>query len=75
MKNWKTTVAGIVLSIGGSLQLSDDSTVKSVGAILVGIGGLFLGLFAKQYNVTGGTIQQDGGTVPENQVLQDKAEQ
>lgn len=61
-KSWKTTVAGIILSIGGSLQLSDDSTVKSVGAIMVGVGGLLLGLFAKQYNVTGGTIPENKTT-------------
>lgn len=62
-KNWQTTVAGIILAVGGSLQLSEDSTLKSVGTILVGAGGLLLGIFAKVYNVTGGTVPQDGGTV------------
>lgn len=74
-KSWKTTVVGIVfgtlmiaLPIIQSQPLTPSNIVSALGIAL-------LGFLTKQYNVTGGTIQQDGGTVPKNKVLQNKAEQ
>lgn len=61
MKNWKTTLAGsgAILVAGGSLlthlSAGDFSTVGTDGAVI--IAGL-IGLFAKDSNVTGGTVKQ-----------------
>ena len=58
MKNWKTTLSGIVAAIGASMQLSADPTVKAIGAIVIAVGALLFGISAKDNNVTGGTVQQ-----------------
>lgn len=60
MKNWKTTSAGILLIIGGACGLifthpvTQEVFMASATSILGGIGLIF----AKDSNVTGGTIQQ-----------------
>lgn len=56
--NWKTLVSGIVASIGGALQASDNPTAKLIGTVLLSLGSLLLGAAAKDKNVTGGTKQQ-----------------
>jgi hypothetical protein len=59
-KNWKTTSAGLVMIIGGiasiyfSKPLDANTITASATAILGGVGLLF----AKDNNVTGGTIKQ-----------------
>lgn len=59
MKNWKTTMAGILAIIGGittivyaiiDKQLTSSAITAAATAILTGVGLLF----AKDYNVTGG---------------------
>ena len=63
MKSWKTTSTGIVMIAGGlfglytiikSKDVNEVSITASLTAILGGIGLIF----AKDNNVTGGTIQQ-----------------
>ena len=63
MKNWKTSSAGIVMIVGGVVRFyfavksgnfSEEAIMTSVTAILGGIGLLF----AKDSNVTGGSVQQ-----------------
>ena len=56
MKNWKTTIGGLLLTIGLAISQSED--LKHFGLIAQGIGGLLLGLSAKDNNVTGGTVPQ-----------------
>lgn len=58
MKNWKTTVGGIVAAAGAAMQASEDGTVKLIGAILAAVGLVLLGATAKDKNVTGGTTPQ-----------------
>lgn len=58
MKNWKTSLGGILLAIGASLQSSEDPTMKAVGSVLLGAGGLIIGLFGKDNNVTGAGANQ-----------------
>jgi hypothetical protein len=62
-KSWKTTSAGILAIIGGVTRLifairsgdfSEEAIMTSATAILAGVGLLF----AKDNDVTGGTIQQ-----------------
>jgi hypothetical protein len=69
MKSWKTTMAGILAIVGGvtglifavtSHTINQATVTGAVTAILTGIGLIF----AKDFNVTGGTNPQDGGTVP-----------
>jgi poly(3-hydroxyalkanoate) synthetase len=58
MKNWKTTIGGILAATGTAMQASDNQTVKVLGYVLGGIGLLLLGGAAKDKNVTGGSTQQ-----------------
>lgn len=58
MKSWKTTVGGILLGIGTPLVAAGDGIYKTVGVVLSTIGGLIVGLAAKDSNVTGGTTKQ-----------------
>ncbi len=58
-KNWKTTSLGITMIVGGILGLifapvTQASIMTSLTAILGGIGLIF----AKDNNVTGGTVAQ-----------------
>lgn len=57
MKNWKTTVGGLLLAAGTGLQAMDEP-YKTIGVIMVAVGGALLGFSAKDYNVTGGTTKQ-----------------
>ena len=58
MKSWKTSVGGLILALGGVLTQQTDHIVQLTGAVLSAVGALFLGLAAKDNNVTGGTINQ-----------------
>ena len=58
MKSWKTTVSGIIAAVGGAFQLSSDVTLQTIGKVLLALGALFFGAFAKDNNVTGGTTKQ-----------------
>jgi drug/metabolite transporter (DMT)-like permease len=54
-KSWKTTLAGALAALGAYL-VTQDGVYKIVGQALV-IGAPFLlGLFAKDSNVTGGSV-------------------
>lgn len=58
MKNWKTTVGGILLSLGviaASLPLPDE--YKWVAQALSAVGAAMLGISAKDYN-THSTIEE-----------------
>jgi len=61
MKNWKTTSTGITMIIAGIVgcyfawknnQLNEGTVTGSVTSVLAGIGLIF----AKDNNVTGGTV-------------------
>lgn len=58
MKNWKTTLSGFMTALGVALSQSSDETLKAVGVIITGLGGLLTGIFAKDFNITGGTVEQ-----------------
>lgn len=58
MKNWKTTTFGAITALGTYLATVDDAIFKTVGQILVVLGPVLLGLFAKDSNVTGGEVVQ-----------------
>lgn len=61
MKNWKTTIAGLII---GAVQLLQTFGVISSSSKLLAalgpIGVVILGYFAKDKNVTGGNVSQDG---------------
>ncbi len=46
MKNWKTTVGGVLMSCGTLLMTSSDSIVHTVGLVCNIAGGLLLGTSA-----------------------------
>lgn len=60
MKNWKTTLGGIIATIGAILKLINPGfeIPDEVSAALVTVGIFIIGLFSKDNNVTGGTVQQ-----------------
>ena len=53
MKNWKTTVSGVVVAAGTGMVQASDPTVQMIGQIVSVIGAILLGIFAKDSNVTG----------------------
>ena len=60
--NWKTTLAAILAALPQLLALLnviDPILANKISIILIALGLLH----AKDNNVTGGTIPQDGGTV------------
>jgi hypothetical protein len=59
MKNWKTTVSGILASAGLLGTQSTNHTIQIVGQILSALGVLLLGVTGKDSNVTGGTVSQN----------------
>lgn len=56
MKNWKTTVAGLLATAGQILSIF--GVPVEVGSAVSVIGLFILGLVAKDSNVTGGTVSQ-----------------
>ena len=58
MKNFKTTIGGIITALGAACTQSNDKTVQIIGLILAILGPLLLGAVAKDANVTGGTVAQ-----------------
>jgi len=61
MKNWKTTTLGIlglvVLVAGAAKSVLSGASVDWTTTI-AGVTAGFTGVFAKDHNVTGGTIKQ-----------------
>lgn len=65
MKNWKTILSGVLtLSAIGVKIAHNPSSIGAddIAGIAAGLGLLF----AKQHNVTGGTVPQAGGTEPQD---------
>ncbi len=58
MKNWKTTLGGILAASGTAMQASEDANTKLIGVVSGAIGALIMGLGGKDNNVTGGTVSQ-----------------
>lgn len=58
MKNWKTTLFGALTAAGLGLTQSADPILQVIGKVLTILGPVLLGLFAKDNNVTGGTVPQ-----------------
>jgi len=58
MKNWKTTLFGGLTACGFGLSQSEEPILKTIGQILTVIGPVLLGIFAKDSNVTGGSVAQ-----------------
>ena len=56
MKNWKTTLSGILSALG--ILFPVIGLPVELGQAVSVIGLALLGLFSKDANVTGGTIQQ-----------------
>ena len=57
-KNWRTSSAGIAALLGGAAQIMQAVSTKdyvTAGTLMVAGAGLF---FAKDQNVTGGTVKQ-----------------
>ena len=58
MKNWKTTLFGIIAAVPIVLHLFGIVIPTDIASILAAIGTIGVGATAKDSNVTGGTIQQ-----------------
>lgn len=55
LTNWKTSAVGV---IGAIPQIVEGIQTKNWAQVATGICTLLLGLFAKDQNVTGGTVVQ-----------------
>ena len=53
MKNWKTTLGGILAAIGLFLSNSENPTLKLIGQVIAPFGAFLMGAVAKDNNVTG----------------------
>ena len=64
MKSWKTTLAGLLAGLPVAITALVDAynagqfTGKSVLQVILGVGIILIGIFAKDHNVTGGTTPQ-----------------
>ena len=58
VRNWKTTVGGILAALGTSGVLAAFGAPPDADKALAAAGIAILGLGAKDSNVTGGTVQQ-----------------
>lgn len=67
MKNWKTTlfglIGGLMTMFGPRLQGDHTAPPINIAAIVQAVAIAAIGLAAKDSNVTGGTKSQSGGTV------------
>lgn len=70
MKNWKTSLAGLLTSVGLVLTTNNNPTFQTVGTIAAAVGTLLMGMSGKDFNVTGGTV----AATPEatERVIEDK---
>lgn len=65
MKNWKTTLAGLLAGLpvlGDALYTAYQAgafTGKTGIQLVTGIGMVLFGVWAKDHNVTGGTVVQN----------------
>lgn len=53
MKNYKTTIGGLLAAIGLSLTAMDNPTLKMTGTVLAAIGTFLTGTGAKDFDKTG----------------------
>jgi hypothetical protein len=58
-KNWKTTLSGIIAALPIILRLFGIEIGHEITDICTGTGLTGMGLFSKDNNVTGGTINQN----------------
>jgi hypothetical protein len=55
MKNWKTSLVGILAGIGSLIaQMAQDGKID-IKTVILSAGAALLGLLAKDHDVTGGT--------------------
>lgn len=57
MKNWKTTLFGILAACSSGAAMYPDPIVQKIAGVLTAIFTGLLGLSAKDHDVTGGTKQ------------------
>jgi phage antirepressor YoqD-like protein len=53
MKNWKTTIGGLLAALGQAGLAVPDPKVQGVSQVLAIAGTVLLGLAAKDYDVSG----------------------
>ncbi len=46
LKDWKTTIGGILIAIGGPLAATGEGSIQTIGVILGAVGALLLGTSA-----------------------------
>jgi hypothetical protein len=58
MKNWKTTISGIVAGLPQLITAITPMLPQKWANVFTGIGVILFALSAKDANVTGGTVKQ-----------------
>jgi hypothetical protein len=65
MKNWKTTITGIVgavLNLAIPIIQAGDLSQLTTQKFLISAFMLAIGILSKDFNITGGTVAQNEGT-------------
>lgn len=60
IKSWKTTLAGGVAALGEYLSKDTDPTMQMVGTVMVYVGLILVGIFARDHSVS----SEAGGVKP-----------
>jgi hypothetical protein len=67
MTNWKTTLGGLITAVGAYLQTVPEPTwLATVGKIMIGLGPLLIGFFAKDKNVSNAPNPVTSAVVPKD---------
>ncbi len=78
MKSWKTTLAGLIGGIPtliiSVLQAIKDGQITDTSGkgLAIGVAMILIGAFAKDHNVTGGTVVQSSYKAPNDIETQNK---
>jgi len=59
MKNWKTTVGGVIAAMPQILPVMGIVIPEPISKLVMAIGLCWFAYFAKDKNVTGGSVSQD----------------
>ena len=63
IKNWKTTVGGLVVALPTILTTVGIIIPEPISKLIMALGAIWFAYFAKDKDVTGGTTIQSSGSI------------
>ena len=58
IKNWKTSVGGLIVALPNIATVIGIAIPDPISKLIMAIGAIWFAYFAKDKNVTGGTVNQ-----------------